>query len=245
MWQLTFERTQGNVNAKARSTRTRAAVSAVPEKRRRQSPDERRAQIIRESINFFSEHGFSGSTHDLAKQIGVTQPLMFRYFESKDDLVDAVFDAVFTQRWDSQWPKLIRDRSLSLRERLVQFYNSYLKVVFNRDWMRLYVFAGLSGVEINRRYFRILEQRILMPLCEELRAEYRMVSGLEIPITEDELDFVWSFHGGIFYHGIRRCAFGTSTDHELSQNVLDVTIDAFIDAAPHAIARFTAEARRP
>ena len=233
------------MNGRAKLTRTGTDVSAVPEKRRRQSPDERRAQIIRESIKFFSEHGFAGSTHDLAKQIGVTQPLMFRYFESKDDLVEAVFNAVFTQRWDSQWPKLIRDRSLPLRDRLVRFYNSYLKVVFNRDWMRLYVFAGLSGVEINRRYFRILEQRILMPLCEELRAEYRMASGLEIPITEAELDYVWSFHGGIFYHGIRRCAFGTSTDHELSQAVLDSTIDAFIDAAPHVIARFTAEAHRP
>jgi AcrR family transcriptional regulator len=241
----TFERTQGNVNGRAKSTRTSTDVSAVPATRRRQSPDERRAQIIRESINFFSEHGFAGSTHDLAKQIGVTQPLMFRYFESKDDLIDAVFNAVFTQRWDSQWHKLIRDRSLPLRERLARFYSSYLKVVFNRDWIRLYVFAGLSGVEINRRYFRIVEQRILMPLCEELRAEYRMASRLEIPITEDELDYVWSFHGGIFYHGIRRCAFGTSTDHELSQTVLDVTIDAFIDAAPHAIARFIAQTHRP
>jgi hypothetical protein len=74
--------------------------------------------------------------------------------------------------------------------------------------------------------------------------EYRMASGVDIPITEDELDYVWSFHGGIFYHGIRRCAFGTSTDHELSQTVLDVTIDAFINAAPHAIGRFTAEAHR-
>jgi hypothetical protein len=74
--------------------------------------------------------------------------------------------------------------------------------------------------------------------------EYRMASGVDIPITEDELNYVWSFHGGIFYHGIRRCAFGTSTDHELSQTFLDVTIDAFINAAPHAIGRFTAEAPR-
>ena len=208
--------------------------------RRRRSPEERRAQIVKESIAFFSEHGFSGSTHDLAKQIGVTQPLMFRYFASKEDLFDAVFKAVFTDRWEALWPTLVRDRSQPLRERLMRFYRSYLKVAFNREWMRLYIFAGLAGVEINRRYVKLVEQRILRPLCVELRAEFRMDPPETTPITKSEVDFVWSFHGGIFYHGVRRCAFGTSVDHELGEDVLAATIDAFVDAAPHAIARFLA-----
>ncbi|MGY6126022.1 TetR/AcrR family transcriptional regulator [Paraburkholderia strydomiana] len=228
------------MSAKAGLSQVASGGKAVY-RQRRQTPEERRAQIIRESVAFFSEYGFGGSTHELAKRIGVTQPLMFRYFESKDALVDAVFDTVFTQRWNSQWPKIITDRSRPLRDRLTSFYESYLKVAFNRDWMRLYVFAGLAGVEINRRYFRILEQRLLVPLCAELRHEFRMASTADVPLTNDELDYVWSFHGGIFYHGIRRCAFGTSTDHELSETLLDVTIDSFIDTAPHAIARFMRE----
>ena len=57
------------------------------------------------------------------------------------------------------------------------------------------------------------------------------------PISHDELDYVWMFHGGIFYHGIRRCAFGTSADHEINQEMLDISIETFISSAPHAIAR--------
>jgi len=205
---------------------------------RRQSRGQRQAQILRESIAFFSEHGFSGSTHELARQIGVTQPLLFRYFDSKEDLFEAVFKAVFTDQWRDEWPRLIRDRSLPLRERLARFYRSYLEVVFSRDWMRLYIYAGLANIAINRRFFEIIEYQILRPLCAELRAEFKMAAPAALPVTDDELDYVWSFHGGIFYHGIRRCAFGTSADHELSEDLLDVSIKAFIDAAPHAIARF-------
>ncbi|WP_186111188.1 TetR/AcrR family transcriptional regulator [Burkholderia gladioli] len=211
--------------------------------RRRRSPEERRVQIIRESIAFFSEHGFGGSTHELAKRIGVTQPLMFRYFASKDALIDAVFDAVFMQRWDSRWPKLLTDRAMPVRARLVAFYRAYLGAVFNREWMRLYVFAGLSGVEINRRYFQLLERRLLVPLCTELRHAFDLAPVDQLPVTADELDFVWSFHGGIFYHGIRRCAFETSTDHEMSDAVLNATIDAFLAAAPRVMAGFVAAER--
>lgn len=49
---------------------------------------------------------------------------------------------------------------------------------------------------------------------------------------------MWSFHGGIFYHGIRRCAFGASTDHDLSDQLIEVLIDGLIDAAPRAFPLF-------
>ncbi len=213
-----------------------AAGLAAP-RTRRQPRDQRRAQILRESIAFFSEHGFSGSTHDLARQIGVTQPLLFRYFDSKEDLFEAIFKTVFTDQWQEDWPRLIRDRSIPLRERLARFYRSYLGVIFNRDWMRLYIYAGLADVAINRRFFEMVEHQILRPLCAELRAEFHMVPPEAEPITNDELDYVWMFHGGIFYHGIRRCAFGTSSDHEINPAMLEVSIDTFVSAAPNAIAR--------
>src|SRR5690606_34301459 len=103
--------------------------------------------------------------------------------------------------------------------------------------MRLYIYAGLADVAINRRFFEMIENQILLPLCAELRAEFHMVPPEIEPITNDELDYVWLFHGGIFYHGIRRCAFGTSSDHELSKDMLEVSINAFVNSAPHAIAK--------
>ncbi len=46
------------------------------------TPDVRERQIVDKAIEHFSTHGFSGSTRELARKIGVTQPLLYRYFSS-------------------------------------------------------------------------------------------------------------------------------------------------------------------
>lgn len=196
--------------------------------------------ICRAAAKFFSEHGFAGSTRELATQVGVSQPLLFRYFESKEDLFDAVFDSIFSGQWRDEWSNLIYDRSRSLRERLLAFYDVYLPVVFNRQWMRLYVFAGLSDIRINTRYFRIIEQRFLRPLCVEVRAEFGMIEPDSFPIIDDELDYIWAFHGGIFYHGIRQYAFGSERPGAtvLGKDLLRVLVDAFVETAPRVAASF-------
>jgi AcrR family transcriptional regulator len=215
---------------------SRLARVAVP----RRFPEQRRAQILVEAAQFFSEHGFAGSTRELARQVGVSQPLLFRYFESKEDLFDAVFDTVFSGQWRDEWSNLICDRSRALRERLLAFYDVYLPVAFNRQWMGLYVFSGLSDIRINTRYFRIIEQRFLRPLCVEVRAEFGMIGPEALPITNDELDYIWSFHGGIFYHGIRHYAFGSEKPGAtvLGKDLLRVLIAVFVEAAPRMVASF-------
>ena len=53
-------------------------------KRRRLSPTVREQQIVDEAIQFFAEVGFGGRTRELAKRIGITQPLLYRYFPTKE-----------------------------------------------------------------------------------------------------------------------------------------------------------------
>jgi AcrR family transcriptional regulator len=88
----------------------------------RLSPAERERQIIEGAITFFSEVGFSGQTRELSKRLGITQPLLYRYFSSKQALVERVYRTVFEGRWNPAWVSLIRDRALPLRERLIEFY---------------------------------------------------------------------------------------------------------------------------
>jgi hypothetical protein len=40
------------------------------------------------------------------------------------------------------------------------------------EWLRIYLFAGLSDAQINKWYIRLLEEHILTAICRELRAEY-------------------------------------------------------------------------
>ncbi len=169
-------------------------------RRRRLPSSERRQEFIAKAIEFFAEEGFESSTRGLAKRLGVTQPLLYRYFPSKDDLISEVYDAVYVNRWRIEWEDMLRDRSRSLEARLREFYGVYTDVIFNREWMRIYLFSGLKGVDINRRYMGLVRARILSPIVAEARAE----AGLpEREATDPEIEFTWVMHGGIFYYGVR------------------------------------------
>ena len=56
-------------------------------KRQRLPPAARRDHILKEAIQYFSEVGFDGGTRELAVRLGVKQPLLYRYFPSKEDLI--------------------------------------------------------------------------------------------------------------------------------------------------------------
>jgi len=56
-------------------------------KQKRLAPDDRRREFVAKATEFFSEEGFGGGTRALAHRLGVTQPLLYRYFPSKDDLI--------------------------------------------------------------------------------------------------------------------------------------------------------------
>ena len=70
-----------------------------------------------EAVRFFAEVGFGGDTRELAKRAHVTHALLFRYFPSKQALIERVYQEVYLGRWNPQWEQLIQDRRLPLRWR--------------------------------------------------------------------------------------------------------------------------------
>ena len=155
------------------------------------------------AIKFFSEEGFDGSTHNFAKKIGITQPLIYRYFDLKDQLIREVYNAVFEGRWKSEWEATLRDRTKSITTRLHEFYVVYTDVVFARDWMRIDLFSGLRELDINRWWISFVESRILSTICDELRYETGADSVLVRAPTPQEMELMWSFQGSLF---TTRCA---------------------------------------
>ncbi|WP_417681171.1 TetR/AcrR family transcriptional regulator [Roseibium sp.] len=165
--------------------------------RRRLPPGERRQQIVDGAVAFFAEVGLEGNTRDLAKRLGVTQSLLFNYFATKDDLIEAVYEQVYLNRLSPDWPARLTDRSVSLRQRLLDFYTEYSTLIFQYEWMRIFMFSGLYGAQLNRRYLKHLGDVILRPLLGEI--EFAAQSD-EVPVMED----IWNLHGGIVYIGIRQ-----------------------------------------
>lgn len=198
---------------------------AVRSKRRRLSPDERRREIIAQATEFFAEHGFSGVTRELARQLGIAQPLLYRYFPSKEHLIKEVYRTVYLERWDPAWGALLADRSRPLIDRLKEFYRGYTDVIFTRKWMRIYLFSGLKGLDINRWYLKnVVQPKILVPIVNE----YRHQAGLPAKKpTQAEIELAWAFHDGIFYYGVRKVIYEAPVLRDKEQFIA-TTLDVFL-----------------
>lgn len=180
---------------------TEAAPKGDTTARKRLPPRERREQIVDEAVRFFAEVGLEGNTRQLAKRLGVTQSLLFKYFATKEELLEAVYERVYLDRLSPDWPDRLTDRSVPLRARLLAFYTEYSALIFQHAWMRIFMFSGLAGAELNRRYLAHLGEVILKPMLAETAAEG---SGARRPEMED----IWNLHGGIVYIGIRTQIYG-------------------------------------
>lgn len=179
-----------------------ASPKRVQRKQKRLAPGDRRQEFVAKATEFFAEHGFAGGTRALARRLGVTQPLLYRYFPSKDELIKEVYRTVYLDPLDAGWEELLADRSRPLSERLQEFYRAYTDVIFTRKWLRIYLYSGLKGLDINRRYVAVVRDKILTRIVKECRYE----AGLPAQgrPTASEIELGWVFHSGIFYYGVRK-----------------------------------------
>src|SRR6266566_4588056 len=176
-------------------------------KQRRLSPEDRRKEFVAKATEFFSEEGFGGGTRALARRLGVTQPLLYRYFPSKNDLIKEVYRTVYLEPLDTGWETLLMDRTRPLRERLQEFYRGYTNLIFTRKWIRIYLYSGLKGLDINRWYVGVVGEQLLTRIVGECRRQ----AGLDAQRkpTASELEMAWVFHSGIFYYGVRKYIYET------------------------------------
>ena len=209
-----------------------SAPEMAPRKRRRLSPEAREREIVTGAIQFFAEVGFGGGLRDLAKRLGITHQNLFRYFPTKEALIERVYLEVYFNRWQPEWETLLRDTSRPLAARLIDFYTAYLPVVFRYDWVRIFLFAGLKGVDIPQRYMGIIQTKLVEPLALELRelAEQRS----DAPPSAQELEIAWGLHGELFYLAIRRWVYGLAVPDDLSP-LIETTVTRFLDGAPAAL----------
>ena len=166
--------------------------------------------------------------------MGITQPLIYRYFPSKEDLVREVYNSIFESRWNIEWEAILKDRNSSLKNRLVKFFELYTDVVFAREWMRIYLFSGLRGLDINRWWSRFVETRVLRVICDELRHECGGPSVAELEPTSIELEMLWSFQGSIFYYAMRRDLY-RATVHLHFDEFLALAIDTLLESSRRLI----------
>jgi AcrR family transcriptional regulator len=183
-----------------------ANMAGAGEPRRRLLPAQRERMIVDGAVRFFSEHGLDGQLRDLAGGLGITHTLLYHYFPTKQALIERVYAEMFEGRWRSAWEQLLDDKSLDVETKLTRFYADYAKVVLERDWVRIFIFSGMSDRYITDRYFAMLREKLFPRLVRETR-RFRGLANRRKPSAR-ELELLMGLHGGIFYMGIRRWVYG-------------------------------------
>ena len=198
--------------------------------------EERRAQILEGAAIFFAENGLNGQTRELSASLGITQPLLYRYFSSKEKLLDCIFKELFEKRWVSSWRDLIKNDSLPIAERVAIFYKEFDARILTRAWVRLFVFSGLVGYSYNKRVFRKLMTEIFRPICVEIRLFYGLPRVQPSEITQHEIEMVWELHGVIFYHRMRQHVYGVKHTQPIDE-IISNLLFYLEGAAPRVLSR--------
>jgi len=219
---------QQEANTGSRDTVTKAAT---PRPRHRMAPQDRERLILDNALRFFAERGLAGETRELARRLGVTQSLIYRYFPSKDVLIERVYEKWFNESWNPAWTEWISERRLSLEERLLAFYRDYVRLVHTYEWVRLFAFSGLDGLPHHVRYVMRNREHIFPRIAGELRHDHGLPGLDELPMTEFEHDQIWALHATQFYIGQRRWLFGLATPRDVN-DVMATRVHSYVTAAP-------------
>ncbi|GJD47303.1 hypothetical protein OPKNFCMD_0009 [Methylobacterium crusticola] len=187
----------------------------------------RERQIIEGAIAFFAEVGLDGHTRELARRLGITQPLLYRYFPSKQDLIERIYEELYLRRWKPEWEAVVADASLPTGERFRRFETDYQRTIHDYAWLRIFVSAGIKGYDLPRRYLGMVRARIFAPLLAAMRGEHGLPGPDDHPLGEDEFELLFGIHGALVYVGLRGLVYGVAVPPDadgLRASLLDAAL---------------------
>jgi AcrR family transcriptional regulator len=120
----------------------------------RMTAEDRRGQILRGAMELFAEKGFRGATtREIARHLGISEALMFKYFPSKE----ALYRAIIQKKTDGSEEMFFPKEAIQAKDDRQVFRSvaSYLISKNSEDptFMRLIQYGALEGHELSRIFF--------------------------------------------------------------------------------------------
>lgn len=204
----------------------------------------REAQILAAATVLMARKGLAFSTRELADAVGVSQPLVYRYFPSKAVLLDRVFEEIYVKRWEASWTDILRDRGIPLSERLVRYLQSYTAAILDEAWIRIFLASAIEEPAIAQRYLRLLHETTFAEILDELVHEEGRSGDRSPQFDELGRELIWSFHSSFFYLGVRKYVYRLPIPEPLTP-LIQLKVDVFLagmrSAGLAALERQTAE----
>ncbi len=197
------------------------------------APKERHRILLEKATIFFAENGMSAPTRALAEACGVAQRLLYRYFPSKAILLNEVYEQAILAPFKSVWLLRLQDRNIQIEERLTRFYHDYYESVLSRQWIRLFMFAGLDDGAMTSSYIQTIVMQFMEAVVREA-AHSQQVILPQSPALIHEIG--WALHGAVSHLAIRQHVYGASQDVAVA-DVLEIHIATFLNGLPTAAAR--------
>jgi len=117
----------------------------------------RKIQIVEEASRLISSEGYDGMTmKQLASACGISEPALYRYFASKDDIYNAVLESIATRLDNANlFKKLEKEEDVhillsTLAQHIIDFYSK------NSDLYRLLLFSALNGHTKAKQVFSMI-----------------------------------------------------------------------------------------
>lgn len=201
---LGAKRSTSKSSKSTKSTSASTGASGVKKAKYSRLPAKLREDLILdEAVKYFAEFGPDAGTSGLASRLGMTQPLVYRYFSSKEHLFDQAYKSLWNNIHNPEWEVMLTDYNTDIEECLTKFYLDYSNVVLNYSAMRLSLFVRLYRKSPGGLFYARLRD-IIFPLIVKLLRRNFAASAARGPITDDEMELVETLHGSIVHLAQRR-----------------------------------------
>jgi AcrR family transcriptional regulator len=164
--------------------------------------DERRQQLLDVAMKVFASHGFRGTTtREIARVAGVSEAIIFRHFQNKEELYSAILDKKANDRVIPEtFSKLAR--FVVEKDDFGFFYTLAISILENQksdeDFLRLMLHSALEGHELADAFFEKLVLEVYGFVGEYIRE--RQADG-DFIMTEPRV-IARSFLGTIIHHSM-------------------------------------------
>jgi AcrR family transcriptional regulator len=194
---------------------------------KRMAAGDRCEQILHGAMELFAEKGFRGATtREIARHLGISEALMFKYFPSKE----ALYRAIIQKKTDGSEEMFFPKEAIQAKDDRQVFRSvaSYLISKNSEDptFMRLIQYGALEGHELSKIFFETHAMERTKLLSKYIRQRIKEKAFKKVP----PLLAARAFMGMILHYVQSQEIYDLKKFFHFSQKkVVDTFVDTFLN----------------